>query len=279
MCCAFDMMHARRIHETAIVHPKAELGRDVEIGPYSIVGEGVLIGDGTKIGSHVEITGPAIIGRNCKISQGAAIGVEPQHIKYAGEPTRVVIGDNNVIREYVTISRGTTGGNGETRIGNGNMIMAYGHIAHDCIIGDGVVFTGGAALAGHVVVEDCAVIGGMSGVHQFVKIGRMAMVGGMAKVVKDVPPYFLVDGNPARVIGVNIVGLKRNGVPPEVRRQIRKAYKLLYCSGLNVRDALLRIESELAGVEEIQHLVEFLKASSRGICSHRVGSLDCLEES
>lgn len=259
--------HPRKIHETAIVHPLAKLGRDVEVGPYSVIGEDVVVGDGTRIGSHVEIIGPAMIGGNCKVCKGAVIGAEPQDVKYAGEKTGVIIGDNNIIKEYVTISRGTPGGRGTTIIGDDNMIMAYAHVAHDCVIGNGVVITGGAALAGHVAVEDRAVIGGMSGVHQFVRVGSMAMVGGMAKVVKDVPPYFLVDGNPARVIGVNIVGLRRNGLSLEVRAEIRKAYRILYSSGLNLHAALERIKQELANFDEIGHLVEFLESSSRGICS------------
>ncbi|HHV62481.1 MAG TPA: acyl-ACP--UDP-N-acetylglucosamine O-acyltransferase [Firmicutes bacterium] len=259
----------RKIHSTAVIHPTAKLGRDVEVGPYCVIGAEVVIGDGTRLASHVVIDGPAIIGRNCRIASFACLGGDPQDVKYAGEKTTLVIGDNNLIREYATIHRGTPGGRGETRVGNNNMIMSYAHIAHDCVVGDNVIITGGAAIAGHVTVEDYAVIGGMAGVHQFVRVGRMAMVGGMAKVVKDIPPYFLVDGNPARAIGVNIVGMRRNGVAPEVRAEIRKAFKILYESRLNASQAIARMEQELVECEEIKHLIDFLKMSSRGICSSR----------
>jgi len=193
------------------------------------------------------------------------VGGERQDLKYNGERKTLVIGDNNIFREFVTVSRGTVSGHGETRIGDNNMVMSYGHIAHDCRIGNHTIITGGAALAGHCTLEDHAIVGGMAGVHQFVKIGRMAMIGGMAKVTKDVPPYMLVDGNPARVIGVNIVGMRRNGTPPEVRDAVRRAYKILYESGLNLSQAIGRIEQELGGSEEIAHLVQFLKTSARGV--------------
>lgn len=255
----------RKIHETAIIHPTARIGHDVVIGPYCVIGEDVTIGDGCKLASHVVIEGPTTIGRNCTFSSGARIGVEPQDFKHNGERTTLVIGDNNVFREFVTVSRGTVAGHGETRIGDNNMVMSYGHIAHDCRVGSHTIITGGAALAGHCTLEDYAIVGGMAGVHQFVKIGRMAMIGGMAKVTKDVPPYMLVDGNPARVIGVNIVGMRRNGTLPEVRDAVRRAYKILYESGLNLSQAIGRIEQELSGSEEIDHLVQFLKTSARGI--------------
>ncbi|MFZ5925588.1 MAG: acyl-ACP--UDP-N-acetylglucosamine O-acyltransferase [Bacillota bacterium] len=255
----------RKIHDTAIIHPGARIGQDVTIGPYCIIGEDVVIGDGCKLASHVVIDGPTIIGKNCTFSSGARIGVEPQDYKFNGEKTTLVIGDNNVFREYTTVSRGTVTGHGETRIGDNNMVMSYGHIAHDCRIGNHTVITGGGALAGHCTLEDYAIIGGMAGVHQFVKIGKMAMIGAMAKVTKDVPPYMLVDGNPARVIGVNIVGMRRNGVPLEVRDAVRRAYKILYESGLNLTQAIGKIETELSGSGEIEGLLQFLKASCRGV--------------
>ena len=259
----------RRVHHTAIVHPSARLGWDVEVGPYCVIGPDVIIGDGTTIGPHTVIQGPAVIGKKCAISPFVCLGGEPQDIKYGGEKTGLFIGDENIIREFVTVHRGTPEGRGETRIGDRNMIMTYAHIAHDCLIGSGVILTGGCALAGHTVIEDDAVLGGMSGVHQFCRVGRMAMVGGMAKVVKDVPPFALVDGNPARVIGLNVVGMRRHGVPQDSRASLREAYRLLYESGLTVSQARLRISQELSGCSEIQHLVAFLESSTRGIMSYR----------
>ncbi len=256
---------ARRVHDTAIIHPSARIGQDVTIGPYCVIGEDVTIGDGCRLASHVVIDGPTAIGKRCAFSSGARIGVEPQDHKFNGERTTLVIGDDNVFREFVTVSRGTVSGRGETRIGDANVVMSYGHIAHDCRVGSHTVITGGAALAGHCTLEDYAIVGGMAGVHQFVKVGRMAMIGGMAKVTRDVPPFMLVDGNPARVIGVNVVGMRRNGVSPGVRDAVRRAYKLLYESGLNLTQAIGRIETEVPGSEEILGLLQFLKASSRGI--------------
>ncbi len=255
----------RKIHETAIIHPGAKIGQDVVIGPYCVIGEDVTIGDGCKLASHVVIDGPTVIGRNCTFSTGARLGAEPQDHKFNGERTKLVIGDDNVFREYVTVSRGTAAGRGETTVGDSNMIMCYGHIGHDCQVGSHTIITAGAALGGHVTVEDYAVIGGLAGIHQFVKIGRMAMIGGLAKVTKDVPPYMLADGNPARVMGVNVVGMRRNGVPPEVREAVRRAYKILYESGFNLSQAIGKIESELGTNSDIAHLVEFLKTSPRGV--------------
>ncbi|HHY47803.1 MAG TPA: acyl-ACP--UDP-N-acetylglucosamine O-acyltransferase [Firmicutes bacterium] len=259
----------RRIHHTAVIHPSARLGRDVEVGPYCVIGPDVTIGDGTAIGAHTVIQGPAVIGKKCSISPFVCLGGEPQDVKYSGEKTGLFIGDENIIREFVTIHRGTPEGRGETRIGDRNMIMTYVHIAHDCLVGSGVILTGGCALAGHTVVEDEAVLGGMSGVHQFCRIGRMAMVGGMAKVVKDVPPFALVDGNPAKVIGLNVVGMRRHGVSQDSRASLRRAYRLLYESGLTVSQACLKISQEIPDCPEVQHLAAFLEASARGIMSYR----------
>lgn len=256
----------RKIHETAIVHPGAKLGVNVEIGPYAVIGDNVEIGDGTVVGPHAVITGYTIIGKNNKIGAGAAVGSDPQDLKYRGEKSYLFIGDNNIIREYASISRGTEGGGGETRIGNGNLIMTYVHVAHDCKIGNHCVVASGAALAGHVVVEDRVVIGGMAGVHQFCRIGTMAMVGAMSKVSQDVPPYLTVDGHPARAVGINVVGLRRNGLPPAVRQEIKKAYRILYRSGLNVSQAIQKMEQELTNYPEIDHFIRFLRQAERGIC-------------
>ncbi|NLN18516.1 MAG: acyl-ACP--UDP-N-acetylglucosamine O-acyltransferase [Firmicutes bacterium] len=255
-----------RIHPSAIVHPKAQVGAGVEIGPYTIIGENVEIGEGTKIGAHCVIEGWTKIGRENKIYTGAIVGSEPQDLKFGGEKTYLFIGDNNIIREYATISRGTEGGGGETRLGNGNLVMSYVHVGHDVQMGNHCVVAHAVGIAGHVVIEDRVVLGGIAGIHQFTKIGRMAMVGAHSMVTKDVPPYALVDGNPARVYGVNIVGLRRNGLPPETRIEIQRAFKILYRSGLNVSQAIEVMERELAGSEEIDHFLRFLRSADRGIC-------------
>ncbi len=255
----------RDIDETAIVSPEARIGLNVEIGPYSVIGPKVTIGDGTKIGPHVVITGNTTIGKSCRIFAGACLGGEPQDVSYKGEDTYLVIGDNNVIREYVTMSCGTKGGHGVTRVGNNNMFMAYSHVGHDAQIGNNVIITNAVNIAGHVEIGDMAVIGGMVGIHQFVKIGKMVMVGACSKIVKDIVPFMLVDGNPAKVSGVNIVGMKRNGIDPTVRAQIRRLYKILFCSGLNVSQATEKILQEFEMTPEISEVLDFLKKSSRGI--------------
>jgi UDP-N-acetylglucosamine acyltransferase len=256
----------RKIHPTAIVDPGAIIGKDVEIGPFSIVGPDVEIGDGTRIGPRVIIEGWTVIGKNNQIYAGSIIGNEPQDLKFKGEKTYLFIGDNNIIREYATISRGTLGGGGETRIGNNNLLMSYVHVGHDCQVGNNVIISHGSGIGGHVTIEDRVVIGGLVGIHQFTKIGRMAMVGAHTMVNKDVPPYVIVDGHPARPYGINIVGLRRNGLSPELRMEIKRAYKILYRSNLNVAQAIEQMEQELAGHEEIDHLLRFLRSADRGIC-------------
>ncbi len=260
-----NIVHLAKVHDTAIVYPGAKLGRNVEVGPYSIIGPNVEIKDNTTIGPHVVIDGWTTIGNNNKIFNGASIGLEPQDLKYHGEKSFLFIGDNNTIREYVTINRGTEGGGGETRIGNNNMLMAYCHIAHDCQLSNYIIMSNAANLAGHVIVEDHAVIAGLTGVHQFVRIGKMAMVGAHTKVVKDVPPYIIVDGHPARVAGINVVGLRRNGLSPEVRQEIKRAYKILYRSELNISQAIDKMDQELVTSPEIEHFLRFLRNATRGI--------------
>lgn len=257
-------MHAK-VHPTALVSPRAHIGADVEIGPYSIIGDNVTIGDGCKIGPHVVIEGWTTIGKNNRIYSGAVIGNEPQDLKFKGEKTYLFIGDDNVVREFATISRGTEGGGGETRIGNGNLLMAYAHIAHDVQMGSGNVISHAAGIGGHVVIEDRVMIGGLCGIHQFTKIGRMAMVGAHSMISKDVPPYALIKGNPPKVYGVNIVGLRRNGLSPETRMEIQRAFKILYRSGRNVSQAIEEMERELPGCEEIDHFLRFLRSADRGI--------------
>lgn len=254
----------RNVHETAVIHPGARLGKDVEVGPYAVIGEHVVIDEGTKIGAHVTIGGWTQIGKNNIIYPGAAIGGDPQDLKFANEKSYLFIGDNNKIRESVTINRATGEGE-ETRIGNNCLFMAYAHIAHNCIVGNNVIMANAATLAGHVTVEDRAVIGGLSGVHQFVKIGRNAMIGGASKLVQDVPPFVTVDGNPAKVSGLNSVGLSRAGISPDVRKTLKKAYRIIYRSGLTLAQAIAVMEQELESSNEVDHLLRFLRNAERGI--------------
>lgn len=260
-----NVVTLRDIHETAIVHPNAKLGKNIVVGPYSIIGENVEIGDDCVIGPNVVIEGWTTIGRGNRFFHNASIGCQPQDLKFQGEKTFLYIGDNNTFRECVTISLGTEGGGGETRIGNNNLIMAYCHVAHDCVVGSNVIMSNSAALAGHVIVEDHAVIGGLTGVHQFTKIGKMVMVGACSKIVKDIPPFIMVDGNPARAAGINVVGLRRNGLSVETRDEIKRAYRILYRSNLTVAKAIEQMEQELQGSKEIDHFIRFLRNAERGI--------------
>ena len=225
------------IHPTAVIHPKSELHPTVQVGAYAVIGANVKVGLETIIGAHVVLEGPCEIGARNQIFPGAAIGMEPQDLKFVGEPTWVKIGDNNLIREYVTINRATGAGEA-TVIGNNNLLMAYVHVAHNCIIEDNVIIPNSVALAGHVHIESRARLGGVLGVHQFVRIGQHAMVGGMARIDRDVPPYMLVEGNPARVRTLNLVGLKRSGMNSTDLQVLKKAFRILYRSGLSFKEAL-----------------------------------------
>ena len=258
----------KHIHETAIVKPGAKIAPNVEIGPYSVIGENVEIGEGTVIGPHVVITGWTEIGKDCHIFQGASIGEEPQDLKFKGEKSYTVIGDRTTIREGATVHRATGEGE-ETRIGSDCLLMALTHVAHNCIVGNHVIMSNLASLAGHVVVEDRAVVGGMAGVHQFVKIGRNAMVGGMSKLTQDVVPFTIVDGRPAKVVGLNSVGISRAGIKLEARRNIKQAYKIVYRAGLTLEQAISVIEQEVDSCEEVDHLLRFLRNADRGICRER----------
>ncbi len=252
------------IHPTAIVHPKAELGPDCEIGPYCTVGEHVVLGAGCRLHAHVVIDGYTVLGSGNEIYPFACIGLKTQDLKWKGGVTRTLIGDNNTFREYVTVHSAT--GDGEsTIVGSHNHILAYCHIAHNVVLGNHIVMSNLATLAGHVVVEDYAVIGGLAAVHQFCRIGRMAIVGGCSKVVQDVPPYMLADGNPAKTRTINKVGMDRHGVPEHVQAALRQAYKILFRQGLTIPNALAKIESELPQLPELQHLVQFVRATQRGI--------------
>ena len=253
-----------KVHPTAIVHPDAELGEEVEIGPYSIVAGTVKIGDRTRIGARVTIEGHTTVGEDCEVFTGAVVGSITQDKKYEGGMSYLRIGNRNRIREYVTVNPGTKEGT-ETVIGDDALLMAYAHVAHDCVIGNHAVLANQATLAGHVVVGEGAIIGGLSAVHQFVRIGTLAIVGGCSKVVQDVPPFMMVDGHPAKACGINSVGLDRAGIAKEEKALLKKAFKILFRSRLSVRNALLRIQEEIPRTPSIETLLQFLKGSERGI--------------
>lgn len=254
------------IHSTAIVAPDAELGDGVEIGPYSIIGKEVKIGRNTIIGSHAVIDDFTQIGENCHIFQFASVGAPPQDLKFAGEKTRVVIGNFNTIREFVTIHRSTTHDIGVTLIGNHNLIMAYCHVAHNCKLGNNIVMSNGATLGGHTHIEDYAIIGGLTGIHQFSRIGAHCIVGGASGVNKDVPPYTTAAGNHAKLFGLNLIGLKRRGFSEETINALKKAYRILFRSHLLLNAAIEKVEAEVEDFPEVRHFVKFIKESERGVC-------------
>ena len=254
-----------RIHPGAVVHRGAQLAEDVEVGPYSIIGEHVEVGAGSWIGPHVVLDGHLRIGRRNRIFQFASIGAPPQDKKYKGEPTRVEIGDDNTIREYVTINRGTTQDTGVTRLGNDNWIMAYVHFAHDVQVGNKTIFANCTQLAGHVTVEDWVIFGATTLVHQFVRIGAHAFTGMGSFISQDVPPYVMAAGHMASPYGINSEGLKRRGFAPPTIQAIKRAYRTLYRSGLSLEDAKRQLESQAQGCHEIRLILEFLAISKRGI--------------
>lgn len=256
----------REIHSTAVVHQKAEIGEDVKIGPFSLIGEHVKIGRGTEVASHGVIEGWTDIGEDCRIFPFATIGMIPQDLKFGGEKSRIQIGCRNTIREYVTINRGTTGGGGVTTIGNDNLLMAYAHIAHDCHIGDHVVLANAATLAGHITVQDYASVGGLVGIHQFVKIGRYTFIGGCSAVSQDVSPFVTASGNRIKLYGLNVVGLKRRGFSEERLVLLKKAYQILFRSRQTVKDAIKKVRDELADSPDAQELATFIETSERGVC-------------
>lgn len=252
------------IHPSAVVHPEAEIGADCEIGPYCVIGEHVVLGPGCQLHSHVVIDGHTRLGRGNEIFPFACIGLKTQDLKWKGGITRTEIGDNNTFREYVTVHSAT--GDGEvTRVGSGNHILAYCHLAHNVALGNNIIMSNVATLAGHITVEDHAVIGGLAAVHQFCRIGRLAMIGGCSKVVQDVAPYMMADGNPAETRTINKVGLERNGISEEAQSALRQAYKILFREGLTVSNALTRIEADIPKLPEVEHLVAFVRGSDRGI--------------
>lgn len=253
-----------QIHPTAIISKKAKLAEDIEVGPYSIITDNVTIGKGSKIGAYCVIEGNTTVGKNAQIFTGVVIGSRPQDLKYKGEKTFLEIGDNNIIREYCTFNPGT-GGGGKTSIGNDNLFMAYSHIAHDCKIGNNCIIANNGTLAGHVIIEDKALVGGLVAIHQFVTVGKLSIIGGCSKVVQDIPPYSTCDGHPARVFGLNLVGLRRQGITSESIRQLNLAFKILFNSGLSLKHALEKLEKEIEPCDEVSYLITFIKNSQRGI--------------
>ncbi len=251
------------IHPSAVIHTGASLADNVTVGPFCVIHEDVQIAAGTTLESHVILEPGTRIGKSCTFSPGTVIGGPPQDHKYRGERSLIILGENNVVRECVTIHR-AVGEGVATRIGSDNMFMAYSHVGHNCEIGSNNTFSSYVGLSGHVLVEDNTVFGGMVGVHQFCRIGKMAMVGGMSKINVDIPPFMLADGSPCRVVDLNTIGLRRHGIPPTVRTILRQAYKLLYRSNLNLSQALERIEDELEPSEALEYLVVFLRGSQGG---------------
>lgn len=256
------------IDRTARVSPKADLGDGVSIGPFSIVEDDVVIGDNTQVASNVLIAPGARIGRSCQIHHGAVVGTIPQDLKFAGEKTELEIGDGTVIREFVTLNRGTKG-RLKTSIGANCLLMAYVHVAHDCMIGNGVILANAVNLGGYVTIEDQAYVGGIVGIHQFVQIGCHVMVGAVARVMKDVPPYIVAGGEPLSFEGLNIVGLRRRAFPPESIAAIEKAYHYIYQSNMNVSQGIKKVREEMVLTDEVKHIVEFIEKSGRGIVGMR----------
>jgi UDP-N-acetylglucosamine acyltransferase len=253
------------IHPTAIVHPGAVIGAGSRIGPYCVIGEHVSMGAQSRLHSHVVIDGYTTLGDNNEIFPFASIGLNSQDLKWKGGATRTAIGNNNTFREYVTVHSATNEGDATT-IGDNNHILAYAHIAHDVTLGNDIVMSNVATLAGHITVEDHAIVGGLAAVHQFCRIGKMSIIGGCSKVVQDIPPFMMADGNPAQTRTINKIGLDRNGVSEELQIALKQVYKILFREGLTISNALQRIEAEVPQGPEIRHLVEFVRNSKRGIC-------------
>ncbi len=253
-----------QIHPSAIVDLTAELGAGTVVGPYSVIGPEVVLGQNCWLQHHVTLCGPMRAGSGNKFYAYCSIGQQTQDLKYAGEPTYLEIGDENTFREFVTINRSTTS-EGKTRVGNGGNFLAYSHIGHDCDVGDSVVFSNNGTLAGHVQIGDHAVMGGLTAVHQFCRLGRYAITGGCSKIVQDVPPFMIADGNPAEIRGVNLIGLERTNYSPEAVKWIKEAFRVIYRSKYNTRQAIDAIHQELPQTDEIAHIVKFIESSQRGI--------------
>ena len=253
-----------QVHPTAIVHDDARLGSGVVVGPWALIGPGVVVGDGTEVGPRVLIEKDTTIGEDCFLANGAVLGTDPQDLKFKGERSRLEVGDRTIVREYATLNRGTSA-SGSTVVGSDCLLMAYAHVAHDCEIGNHVVLANSVNMAGHVMIEDWAIVGGVTPIHQFVRIGAHAFVGGGSRVPQDVPPYCRAAGNPLKLYGLNSVGLERRGLSEEVRKALKKAYRLLFQSDVNLSKALDRAEQEVPGIPEVRHLLEFIRASERGV--------------
>ena len=263
-------MKPAQIHETAVVSPEAEIAQGVRIGPYAVIGPGVKIEADAEIGPHSVIEGSVKIGKAVKVFQFSAIGGAPQDIKYAGEDTKVEIGDNSIIREFVTIHKGTRHGKGVTRIGKNCMIMAYSHIAHDCQVGDNVIMANGATLGGHVVIEDNVVIGGLSAIHQFCRIGTFAFMGGMSGTNKDIPPYVKYWGRRGKIRGLNLIALKRKGLSRETIDGLKKAYRTIFQGKETLTEAVSRLSSQKELLPEVRYFIDFIKTSKRGVPSSSI---------
>ncbi len=253
-----------QVHSTAIVDAGARLGDEVVVGPYTIIGPGVSVGAGTTIGSHVLVERDTTLGEQCQIAQGAVLGSDPQDLKYEGEASHLYVGDRTVVREYATLNRGTRASR-KTVVGSDCLIMAYAHVAHDCEIGNHVILSNAVNMAGHVVIEDWVIIGGLTAIHQWVRIGAHSFCGGGSRIPQDIPPYLRVAGNPASLYGLNTVGFERRGVSEEVKRALKKAYRTLFQSKLNLSKALERAEADVEQIPEVRHLLTFIRASKRGI--------------
>ena len=259
------MSAAPRVHPSAQVDSGAALAPGVVVGPFCVVGAGVRIGAGTVLHAHVVIEGPTTIGAQNRLFPFACVGMEPQDLKFRDEPTTLEIGDRNILRESVTVHRGTVGGGGVTRIGSDNLLMAGTHVAHDCHVGSHVIFANAATLAGHVTVEDGATIGAFSGVHQFCRVGRQAYIGGYSVLTQDAAPYVLTVGNRARAFGINVIGLERRGLPAATIQALKQAYRLLFRAHLSQEEALARVRTEIGDIEEVRVLAEFIAGSERGV--------------
>jgi UDP-N-acetylglucosamine acyltransferase len=253
-----------RIHPTAIVSTSAELGADVDIGPFAIIGDDCVLGDGCVISARATLERYVTLGKNVRIGIGTVLGSDPQDLKFKGERTTVEIGDNTVVREYSTINRGTSQ-SFRTTVGPNCFIMSYVHLAHDCHIGEGVVLANTVQLAGLVTIEDKVILSGVTAVHQFTRVGRNAIVGGCSRVSKDVPPFVKAVGNPMKLYGLNSIGLQRNGFSPETILELKRAYRILFRSELNLAQALERVTAEVAQIPEVLHLVQFVESSQRGV--------------
>jgi UDP-N-acetylglucosamine acyltransferase len=258
------MSTSAEIHPTAIVDPDAELGSGVTVGPHAIIGPQVRVGTGTEIGAGVLIERNTVIGEACRIHKGAVLGTDPQDLKFQGEESWLRIGDRTQIREYATLNRGTSE-SGETVVGDDCLLMAYVHVAHDCRLGNRIIISNATQMAGHVTIDDWAIISGLVAVHQFVRIGRHAFIGGLSRVAQDVAPFCRVSGNPPKIYGLNTVGLERRGFPAESRAALKKAYRMLFHSELNLSQALVRVREELEMKGEVGEFIEFIESSERGV--------------